>query len=155
MHNTLLFLHSIFRWLVLLSLLYALYRALTGYINGKAFTRTDDSVRHWAATIAHVQLTLGIILYTQSPTAKISAEVLSESGHIREPFFFGVIHLLLMISAVAVLTIGSAMAKRQTTDRQKFQTMLIWFGLALLLIVIAIPWPFSPLAQRPYLRSIN
>ena len=148
----LLFLHSVFRWLVLLSLLYALYRAVAGYVAGRSFNKTDDAVRHWAATIAHVQLMLGIVLYTQSITAKISGKAFTESGHIREPFFFGVIHLLMMSSAIVLITIGSAIARRSPTDRQKFKTILIWFGLGLLLILIAIPWPFSPLAQRPYLR---
>jgi hypothetical protein len=30
--------------------------------------------------------------------------------------------------------------------------MALWFTAALLLILVAIPWPFSPFAQRPYLR---
>ena len=59
----------------------------------------------------------------------------------------------LMTLAVLFITIGSAASKRQETDRAKFKTMTVWFLLALLLMFIAIPWPFSPLANRPYLRS--
>ena len=141
------------RWAVLGTLLYAIYRAYRGYTQKLTFTKGDDSLRHWTATTAHIQLMLGIVLYTQSPNAKFSMHASGTNGQITQPFFFGVLHLLLMISAIVIITIGSAMAKRKTSDSDKFKTMLMWFGLALLVIFIAIPWPFSPLAQRPYLRS--
>ena len=153
MLNTLLFFHSIVRWAVLGTLLYAIFRAYRGYTNKLIFTKGDDSIRHWAATTAHIQLMLGIVLYTQSPNAKFSLHATSVNGQITQPFFFGVLHLLLMVSAIVIITIGSAMAKRKPTSSDKFKTMLIWFGIALLVIFIAIPWPFSPLVQRPYLRS--
>jgi drug/metabolite transporter (DMT)-like permease len=66
--------------------------------------------------------------------------------------FFSLIHIALMFAAIIVLTVGSAMAKRQGSDRQKFRTMLMWFIFALVIILIAIPWPFSPLAKRPLIR---
>jgi hypothetical protein len=58
-----------------------------------------------------------------------------------------------MFVAIVLITIGSAKAKRKSNDTQKFKTMLIWFSIALLIIFIAIPWPFSPLANRPYIRT--
>ncbi|MFD0766100.1 hypothetical protein ACFQZI_14650 [Mucilaginibacter lutimaris] len=152
MFDHLLFFHSIVRWAVLVTLISAIYKAYIGYSNNKIFTRGDDMLRHWTATTAHIQLMLGILVYTQSPNAKFSFHPLGPNGHITQPFFFGVLHLLLMISAIVIITIGSAMAKRKTTDAEKFKTMLLWFGIALLIIFIAIPWPFSPLAQRPYLH---
>jgi heme A synthase len=155
MYTTLLFFHSITRWLVLLTLVYTIYKAYTGYVNNGTFTKTDNSWRHWTATISHIQLVLGMLVYTQSPTAKFSFNAIGHNGHMREPFFFGVLHLILMLTAIVVLTIGSAMAKRKPTDREKFRTILVWFGLALFIILIAIPWPFSPLAQRPYIRTLN
>jgi uncharacterized membrane protein YadS len=66
--------------------------------------------------------------------------------------FFKLIHIALMAVAVVVITIGSAKAKRADADKTKFRTMFIWFLAGLLLILIAVPWPFSPLANRPYLR---
>ncbi|MES2269156.1 MAG: hypothetical protein V4520_20500 [Bacteroidota bacterium] len=152
MFDQLLFFHSLMRWAVLATLIYAIYRAYDGYSNNKVFAKSDDKLRHWTATTAHIQLMIGILVYTQSTNAKFSFNVLGPNGHITQPFFFGVLHLILMISAIVIITLGSAMAKRKLTDAKKFKTMLIWFGIALLVILIAIPWPFSPLAQRPYLH---
>ncbi|MBB5396207.1 hypothetical protein [Mucilaginibacter sp. AK015] len=153
MLNALLFLHSVVRWAVLGTLLFAFYRAYKGYTQRLPFTKGTDRLRHWTATTAHIQLMLGMILYTQSPNARFSWHATGSNGQISQPFFFGVLHLLLMVSAIVIITIGSAMAKRKPIDSDKFKTMLIWFGIALLIIFIAIPWPFSPLVQRPYLRS--
>lgn len=152
MLSLLIFLHSIIRWVVLLTLLYSIYRAYKGYTNQLAFKNTDNAWRHRTATTAHVQLIIGILLYSKSITVKAFFAGLSSTGHVTEPVFFGVIHIALMLSAIVLVTIGSAMAKRKAIDQEKFKTMLIWFGAALLLILIAIPWPFSPFAQRPYLR---
>ncbi|MBD1387465.1 hypothetical protein IDJ75_19425 [Mucilaginibacter rigui] len=153
MLNTLVFFHSIVRWAVLGTLLYSIYRSYTGYAQKLTFTKSDNSLRHWTATTAHIQLMLGIVLYTQSPNARFSLQATGDNGQLTQPFFFGVLHLLLMVSAIVIITIGSAMAKRKAIDSDKFKTMLVWFVVALLVILIAIPWPFSPLAQRPYLRS--
>lgn len=149
----LLFLHSLIRWLVLASLSYSFYRAYVAYTNKKPFTTGLNKLRHWTATIAHIQLVIGIILYSESPTVKAFFAGLGSNGHITEPLFFGIIHIALMLLAIVIITVASAMARRKATNEQKLKIMYVWFGVALLVILIAIPWPFSPLAQRPYLRS--
>ncbi|GAB4051435.1 hypothetical protein [Spirosoma litoris] len=152
MYLSLLVVHSIFRWLVLLSLFYAIFRAYKGFTTQAVFSKTDNSVRHWTATIAHLQLTIGVILYSKSPIVSYFWHDFKNTiAHI-DTAFFGLVHMLLMLVSVIVLTIGSALAKRRPTDQEKFRTMLIWFSIALFIIFIAIPWPFSPLANRPYLR---
>lgn len=148
----LLMLHSLMRWLVLVSLLYAIYRAHRGYKNHTLFTQADNKVRHWTATIAHVQLLIGIIIYTQSFTVKMLFKGLPSGGHVTEPVFFGIMHIALMLTAIVVITIGSAVAKRKILAADKFRTQFVYFTVALILIFIAIPWPFSPLAQRPFFR---
>lgn len=152
MYQTLLFLHNLTRWLVLLGLFYALFRAYKGYVSNAVFSKTDNAVRHWTATIAHTQLLIGMILYFHSPVVKYFMKNSKEAIHDVDVGFFGWIHGLLMLTAIVLLTIGSAKAKRQPVDREKYKTMLTWFSIALILIIIAIPWPFSPLACRPYFR---
>lgn len=148
-----LIIHSLLRWLVLLSLVYAIYRAYKGYTSYLTFTKTDNSARHWTATIAHIQLIVGITLYTQSTITKYFWRNFDEAIHQQDTTFFGLIHITLMLTAIVIITIGSALAKRKKTDKEKFKTMLVWFSAALLIIFIAIPWPFSPLANRPYIRT--
>ncbi len=152
MYQTLIFFHSIVRWLVLTSLVYSIYRAYRGYFQNLQFSKLDNLVRHWTATIAHTQLIIGIILYIQSPITKYFWTNFDESIKNVDTTFFGLVHIILMLSAIILLTVGSSLTKRKSMDKEKFKTMLIWFSIALLIIFIAIPWPFSPIANRPYFR---
>ncbi|KMQ69418.1 hypothetical protein ACM39_04890 [Chryseobacterium sp. FH2] len=152
MYQTLTFLHSTFRWLVLISLIYSICRAYKGYFLNKEFSKADDMVRHWTATIAHIQLVLGITLYTQSPIIKYFWKNFSVAKETFDLLFFGLIHIFLMLFSIVMITIGSSISKRKATDKEKFTTMLVWFTIALIIIFIAVPWPFSPFANRPYFR---
>lgn len=155
MYPHLLSLHSLVRWLVLASLVFAILRAFLGWRGKRAFTKFDDSVRHWTATIAHVQLTLGIWLYGISPIIAYFWSNFKTAVKIRDVRFFGMEHSLMMFVAVVLITIGSIKAKRQNDDNQKFSTMAIWFGIALLIILSSVPWLFSPLVSRPLWRGWN
>lgn len=152
MYSTLIFFHSIFRWIVLVILIFSIYRSYRGYVSESSFTKTDNALRHWTATLFHVQLIIGMILYFQSPIVKYFRENFQEAIKNADVLFFGIIHISLMVMAIILVTIGSAWSKRRLTDKEKFKTMLTWFSLVLLIIIIAIPWPFSPFANRPFFR---
>lgn len=149
----LLVLHSIFRWVVLASLVLGICKAYSGFSKERPFSKVDNAVRHWTATIAHIQLMLGIVLYIKSPVTHYFWSNTSDAVKNNDSVFFGLYHIALMFLSVVFVTIGSAMAKRRLTDQEKFKTMLIWFSVTLLIILIAIPWPFSPLANRPLIRN--
>lgn len=152
MYQSLLVCHSFIRWFVLVSLLYSIYIAYKGYSQKLSFSKKDNLIRHWTATIAHIQLIFGILVYVQSPIVKYFWKNFNEAVQNLDASFFGIIHIVLMLTAIVFITIGSALAKRKLSDEQKFKTMLIWFSIALFIIFIAIPWPFSPLANPPYFR---
>ena len=152
MYQLLLSLHSITRWLVLLSLFYTIWLSIKGMVTQGLFTRVDNLARHLTATVIHVQLLLGLYLYTISPVVKVNFELQNTGKIMDEQLFFKYLHIGLMIAAVVLVTIGSAKTKRIQADRLKFSTMLAWYTAALMIILIAIPWPFSPLSNRPLLR---
>lgn len=153
MYSTLLTLHSLVRWVVLAFLVYSIYRAFMGYNQNRPFSKTDNAFRHWTATVAHIQLMIGIILYTQSPIIKYFWTDAKTGLRNLDLTFYGLIHIVLMLTAIVVLTIGSALAKRKPSGKEKFKTMLVWFSIALMIIFMAIPWTFSPLSSRPNFRT--
>lgn len=152
MFQVLTFLHAATRWLVLAALIYVIFRAYRGKLRGAAFSKGDNAVRHWTATIAHVQLTIGIILYTQSPLVKYFWNNFSVAVRNPDAVFFGLFHIAMMLGAVVLVTVGSSLAKRRAADGEKFATMVRWFSVALAVILLAVPWPFYPFAARPWLR---
>ena len=146
--------HSIFRWLVLISLLYAIYRSYSGWLGSKEYSPDDNLVRHWSATIAHIQLILGLSLYFVSPLIKYFLQNFHQAVHDREIRFFGMEHSIMMILGIIIITIASMMSKRQKTDTQKYKVLAIGYTIALLIILSSVPWPFSPMVSRPYFRLL-
>jgi hypothetical protein len=153
MYALLLALHSLVRWLVLLSLLLAIVRAYHGWFTGRKFSKTDHRVRVAAVTIAHTQVFIGIWLYIISPLVAVFMQHFKQMVHDRHIRFFGMEHITMMLIAIILLTIGSAKTKRKSTDTQQFKCMAIWFTIALLIIFLSIPWSFSPFTSRPLFRS--
>ena len=153
MYSTLLALHSLTRWLVLGSLLFAIFKSYYGWLLNKPYTKFDDITRRTAAAIAEMQFLLGVGLYFISPIVNYFWHNLSTAMHERSIRFFGMEHITMMLIGITLITIGSAKAKRKTTDREKFKTQAIWFTIALLIILSSIPWSFSPLISRPNFRG--
>lgn len=152
MYYTILILHSAVRWLVLISLVVAIIRAYRGWKGRFPFTKLDNTIRHTTATIAHIQLILGLCLYSTSPITQYFLTNFKEAIHDRPIRFFGMEHASVMILAIVLITLGSIKTKRQTDDTARFKTMTIWFAVALFAILTSIPWAFSPLVSRPHFR---
>ncbi|MEO8821721.1 MAG: hypothetical protein ABI267_01660 [Ginsengibacter sp.] len=154
MYPELLALHSIFRWLVLATLLFAIYRGYKGWFGNKLFSKFDNSIRHWTATVAQIQLIIGLSLYSISPIVHYFLHHFKEAVREREIRFFGMEHSVMMSIAIIVITIGSIIAKRKSKDKEKFKTMAIWFSIGLFIILTSIPWPFDPppFISRPFFR---
>ncbi|MBL7817909.1 MAG: hypothetical protein JNL70_23065, partial [Saprospiraceae bacterium] len=116
------------------------------------FTPFDHTLRLTTATIAHIQLILGLCLYGTSPITQYFLAHFKEAIHDRPIRFFGMEHASVMILAIVLITLGSIKTKRQTDDTARFKTMTIWFAVALFAILTSIPWAFSPLVSRPHFR---
>ena len=89
-----------------------------------------------------IQLLLGLILYFSGmwfDNLKTNAGAVMKDGVQR---FFSVEHALMMIIAWLLVHIGRSMVKRAGNDAQKHKRSLIFFGIALLIILAMIPWPF-------------
>ena len=152
MYIILLALHSLTRWLVLVSLLFTIYRAYRGWLLNKTFFKFDNTIRLITVTTAHIQLIIGLWLYGISPIVSYFLHHFKTAVHERQIRFFGMEHITVMLISIVLITIGSAKAKRKTTDKEKFKTLAIWFSIAPFLILTSIPWAFSPLTSRPYFR---
>lgn len=151
-HTVLLALHSILRWILLIVLIYAIYRSYKGWFSKSTFTVQDSKITRVTVIIAHIQLLVGLILFAVSPVIHTLFSNFGEAVQQTSIRFYGMEHSLMMIVAIVLITIGSVKSKRKSDDAQKFKTVAIWFMIALLLILAMIPWPFSPMDARPWFR---
>jgi hypothetical protein len=132
--------HSGLRWVVFVLILIAIYNALTK--KGKSnFTSADARVNSLTTMFTHIQFILGLILYFISPKVIFAAGWMKDAS----TRFYGMEHIVMMLLAVVLITIGSAKSKRAQTDEAKFKSTLLFFSMALIVIFAAIPWPFRNL----------
>ncbi len=148
-------LHSLVRWLVLISLLFGVYRGFKGWFGNYSFSPFDNGVRKWTAIIAQIQLVIGITLYSISPLVRYFLHHFRTALPEREVRFFGMEHAVVMVAAIVVITIGSIKSRRKKTSREKYKTMAIWYSIGLLMILSSMPLPFSPppFVRRPFFRA--
>jgi hypothetical protein len=104
--------------------------------------------------MAHIQFLLGVTLYFISPIVNYFLHNFNTAVHERAIRFFGMEHITMMLIGIGIISTVSAKAKKKPTDIQKFKYLAIWYTIALLVILSAIPWSFSPLISRPSFRPL-
>jgi uncharacterized membrane protein YphA (DoxX/SURF4 family) len=139
--NYVLPLHSIMRWAVLLLGFWVIISAVTGLLHKRNYTNTDNKANLFFMISCDIQLLAGLLLYFSSWFEYVkdnTAEVMKNAS-LR---FFAIEHFIMMLIAWLLVHIGRSMVKRSDNDRQKHKRSLIYFGIAMLLILAMIPWPF-------------
>ena len=133
--------HSGLRWVILIALIYAIAHAIRAKKAGQPFSK-GKIVGTLAVSSLHLQFLLGLAIYFQSPwweSFKASASGAIKVADIR---FYAIEHPVMMLAAVILATIGNARAKRAATDDKAYRTRAIFFSITLIVILLAIPWPF-------------
>jgi hypothetical protein len=137
MYSGLLHTHSGLRWIALILLIVAILNALTS--KGKdTYVKKDKMINLFTMISLHTQLLIGLILYFISPKVQFSKGWMADAG-LR---FHGMEHLVGMILAIVIITIGRKKAEKAATNDLKHSKIITWYTLGLILILAFIPWPF-------------
>lgn len=143
MYELTLTLHSILRWLVVIAAVLAVARGLLGWSGKRPWSGLDDRLGLIFTIGLDVQLLLGLILYFfLSPITRAAFSDLGGAMSNQTMRFFLAEHFLLMLVAVIVAHIGRIRIRKAGADQRKFRQAAIWYGIALVLILAAVPWPF-------------
>ena len=148
MYSATVVLHSLLRWVVILTGLAAAGRGIIGW-NKRSWTSTDDRAGVLFIGALDIQMLLGLLLYVGlSPT--VSAAFRNIGGAMQDPVlrFFLVEHAVGMLIAIVLAHIGRVRTKKAMPESSKHRAAAVFFGLAIVLILLSIPWPGMP-AGRP------
>jgi len=141
MYTGFLHLHDTLRWLLLLSLVITLVKYISGWLGNQPWKKTDNILGIVFTSLMDIQLLTGLVLYFfLSPITKLA---MSDFGAaMKDPGlrFYAVEHFSMMLIAVILVHIGRAKSKKAKTDSAKFKTSSIFFLIALVVILAAIPW---------------
>ena len=130
MYTILLQSHSIFRYVVLVLLLFAIFNAFTA--GNKAYTEGNRKLNLFAMISAHIQLLLGLILYFISPMVNFS---MMSNPNIR---YWNVEHITIMIIALVLITVGHSKSKKAATAKAKHRAIAMFYAFGLLIMLVGI-----------------
>lgn len=133
MYPALLHAHSGLRWIVLILIIVNVVNALGGMNKKRVSTATDKKLSLFALLLTHVQVLVGLALYSISLKVRFSATTMSDAV----ARFFTMEHTLMMLIAVILVTVAHRMAKAGNFKKQFW-----YYFIALVIILAAIPWPF-------------
>lgn len=143
LYSILLHAHSVGRWLVLLLLLIAIFNSAVA--GGRPFIKSDHRTGLFLTSVTDLMFLIGLALWFFGPNGY---QLIENAGGIKDAMkypiarFFAVEHITAMLIAVILIHIGKAQAKRKIADNLKHRRTVIYYLIALIVILISIPWPF-------------
>lgn len=139
MYNGLVHAHSGLRWIVLILMLIAIFNAASRQNKG-SYIKKDKLINLFTMISLHIQLLIGLGLYFMNERGKVAFV----DGFMKNTMyrFFAMEHLVAMIIAIALVTIGRKKAEKLIGTRDKHRKILVTYSVALIIILLSIPWPF-------------
>jgi hypothetical protein len=136
-YATLLAVHSVLRWAVLVGGVLALVRAWRGDGTGRAGTIFVG--------LLDLQVLLGIVMYvTVSAFTKAALADMGSAMKDHTLRFWAVEHPTAMLVGLVLVHVGRVVERRAGADATKKRRATILLTLGLVAIVVGIPWPFFP-----------
>ncbi len=132
--------HSYIRWLVLLAGILAMVLPILN--NNTTVSKKDKLPALFLMIMCDIQLLLGSVLYFKYSGYGISAfnngvGAVMKNAELRK---IAVEHVVLMLIALVLVHIGYSKVKKVMELDKLKRTSLIYFGIALVLILAGIPW---------------
>ncbi|MEY4456299.1 MAG: hypothetical protein ACO22Y_08705 [Sediminibacterium sp.] len=145
MNTGLLHLHNALRWVILISLLMSIY---------KLYSKKDALKTSKILLISsHSTLLLGLYQYFFGAVGikMIQAAGMGVAMKDSTTRFWAVEHISSMLIAIVLITIGHISYKKT----QNASKTTVFYVIALLLIVLAMPWPFREGIGRPWFPGMG
>lgn len=132
--------HGLFAYFFLISTLFFVILSLIGFFKKSEFKKSNMTLARLAFIASHIQLVLGFILwYTQGYLTQMSQDMKSVMGE-KSLRLLAVEHPAINILAIAIITIGFISIKKSSLDQTKHIKGILYYGIALILILSRIPY---------------
>jgi hypothetical protein len=148
--------HNLLRWVILLLLLIALVNAASGMNSNKPFTKSDKTVGLFLMIFSHINLLIGLYQWFVGDFGLNLIRQMGFAAVMKNSAtrFWAVEHITGMLIAIILITIGRGMSKKNYIDRLKHKRTFWYYFIALILILITVPWPFREGIARPWIRGL-
>ena len=143
LYSILVHIHSVGRWALMILLIIAIFNSLVA--GGRPFIKSDNKTGLLLTITADIMLLIGLALWYFGPNGYHLIENYGGFGAVMKNAtarFYVVEHLTGMLIAIILIHIGKAQAKKKIADTAKHKRTVIFYVLALLIILLTVPWPF-------------
>lgn len=146
MYTTLLALHSILRWAIVILLVVNILRLFSSTVTNKV------ALSKWLLIAAHTTLVIGLYQYFAggSGFALIQqygmADVMKDSAK----RFWVVEHPVGMLASIVFITVGHISLKKSGNAKRT----AVFYAIALIIILATVPWPMREGIGRPWLPGM-
>lgn len=142
MYNGMLHLHSVLRWVILILLLVAIFKNMAD--SNKPFTSGHKRLGFYLMICADLLLLVGLYQWFSGNWGLKSIQANGFGTVMKDSTlrFFTIEHTTGMLIAIILIHLGYSFGKKSVPDAQKHKRVLLYYGLALLIILISVPWPF-------------
>ena len=133
--------HSYLAYAALILLIFSVAIFKLGWWYNKKFTNKEQRLALFTLILFHFQLLVGLAWYFMSPAYQFM-KAHGMGATMKESYYrlLAVEHPIMMLLAIALITIGYSKHKKKTTDKSKFSTLMWYYGIALLIILLRLPW---------------
>ena len=155
MYSAFLLIHSLLRWVVVIAGLIAIARAISGLSGRRDWLPADAATTRWFSIALDVQFLIGLLLYVWlSPFIRDAWADMAATMKNAPLRFFVVEHTTGMLIGIALAHVGKSKIGKASDAAQKHKLALVFFGLAMVVILLSIPWPGMP-GGRPLFRGLT
>lgn len=147
LYSILLHVHSIGRWVVLILLLIAIFNSLVA--GKRPYIKSDARTGLILTIVSDIMLLVGLALWFWGPKGFNLIEAAGGMANaMKDPItrFYGVEHMTGMLIAIILIHIGKAQGKKPISDKVRHNRTVIFYTIALLIILLSVPWPFRNIA---------
>jgi hypothetical protein len=134
MYSTLLGVHSYLRYAVLILLLVVIITAFFGWRGKRNYSVMDNKLSLYLFIATHLQLLIGLILYTQSGWVQFGKMTMK----MKEIRYWTVEHATMMLIAIVLITMARITAKKMNSSESRHKRQFIFNSIALLVILAGI-----------------
>jgi hypothetical protein len=139
MMTGILHLHSFLRYVAVFLIIWTIVHA---FMNMKKKEAAPSKWSMLSMLVVHTQFILGLILWFQ----KFSAVSGTPEMKLPENRYFIMEHSMMMLIAIALITLGHIKGKRAADSATRYKTIFRFFLIGFIIMMAMIPWPFLSFA---------
>jgi heme A synthase len=150
MYSLLLAIHNVIRWFALILGIAAAVLVWVGWLRKREWRTSDQKIGSYFGIAVDIQFLLGLVLYFfLSPLTQTAMHDFGTAMSVSNLRFFALVHPFYMILALVCAHLGSILPRRTEDSSIKYRRAAIWFTLAVLFILLGMPW------NRPLLPGLG